>query len=78
MIIRTVPSTSNKADLGTKVLPEARQRSLRAVCGTTMPSEPRTEPLDSGDEERDSVGGETCHAVARGHAGGRSLHENKN
>ena len=35
--IKSISSEENMADLGTKVLPVARQNALRAACGIVVP-----------------------------------------
>ena len=44
--IKQVTSEANKADLGTKVLPEARLPPLRAACGIVAPGEAKPDSFD--------------------------------
>ena len=51
LMIRSVPSRLNKADLETKELSDARMRALCEAYGIVMPVKPPTKPLDDVDGE---------------------------
>ena len=44
--IESVTSKANKADLETKVLPEARLRALRRACGIVAPRQAKPDSID--------------------------------